>query len=126
MNWLLITFASASISFTATRAGLLSGLRDRIGGWGPKWAQLTECPYCVAHYIVFLAAGLLREPLVVCGEGRTGWWTGLIATVFASICGSALLHGLLLRAYRPMTDEISIRMEERIRVTKEFMEDRPS
>ena len=55
----MISLASAGISFSITQAVMFMGLRRVISKIHPKLDQLIHCPWCTGHYVVLVWISIL-------------------------------------------------------------------
>lgn len=115
MAFALMVFATASISFTIAIAGIFRSVRESLDRLHPKFGELFRCPWCLSHYV---AAGILAV------AGPDVWngdvfgihpAVGFLATLFAIVGASGLIHFVLLRAYEPVMEAEAERAIERMR-----------
>lgn len=99
MTTLYIILACAGISFTITYTGIFQGFRDMVSKIHPKAEQFIHCPWCVVHWIVFMAIPFYPE-VIIHGSGL--FVLDYIVSGFAIIASCAPLHYIMLRAYKPV------------------------
>ncbi len=103
MTFIILALCLSTISFTISFTGIFEPLRDLLSKIHPKIEELVNCPFCLSHWIViffsfFLYGVLTPEPVVGI------YWIDFVANAFAIICISAMIHFVLLRAYKPVAD----------------------
>jgi|SRR5690606_10108936 len=101
---LYITFACASISFTITYTSIFEPLRNLISRLGKKADQLIHCPWCFNHYVVFIVVAIFHQSSFL----------EYLLRCFAIIGACALLHYVMLRAYKPIAKLTMIRELQRL------------
>lgn len=50
----LLSFVTASISYTVSETRLFKPLREAVTGKSPFFGELLSCGYCLGHWITFI------------------------------------------------------------------------
>ena len=102
----MVSLASAAISFTITTTSIFKWLRELISPIHHKFEELIHCPWCLSHYVsLVLVIVFLREfPIIY-----------MILLWFAIQGLVGLFHYVLLRAYEPVARAMAQRMIEKLR-----------
>lgn len=97
----------ASVSFTISVTSIFSWLREGVSNIHPKLEELIHCPYCLGHYIAFIALLLTDFDKIPHLTGNV-----IIDFMIAWLCimtPVALFHYVMLLAYRPVAETMSYR-----------------
>lgn len=81
---LLLSLATASISFTVTESRLFAPFRGLVCRVHPKLGELLSCGYCLGHWVAFALTAIYRPRLM------DAWWPldyFLTALVIAWLAG---------------------------------------
>lgn len=76
------------VDLTLTRAPIFRPIRNWVDNQSDMLGALVKCPYCMGHWLGFLAVAVYRPRLF------HGWWlldyflTALVITWIAVICAS--------------------------------------
>jgi hypothetical protein len=93
---ILLSFVTASISFTVSETKLFKGFRDWIEGKNDFLFYLFNCGYCLGHWIAFGLVALFKPKLF------NSWWLldyFLTAIVIAWLGGLQWALMSLMRHY---------------------------
>lgn len=96
----------SGVSFTITTTSIFAGFRELVSRIHPKLEELIFCPWCLSHYIAFAMLSFLKVPVV---EVTGLWFLDALFTTFAIVTLSGLLHFVLLRAYKPVSETMAQR-----------------
>lgn len=96
---LMISLASAAISFTITTTSIFKWLRELISPIHHKFEELIHCPWCLSHYITLTSLFFLFYD-TVCFD--INLLVHFILNFFFIQGVIGLIHYVLLRAYEPV------------------------
>src|SRR5574340_202837 len=81
---ILLSFVTASISFTITETALFRPLRDRVKEQSLLFGKLFACHYCFGHWVSFVLAALYRPRLFFAWSPLDYFLTALLIAWFAA------------------------------------------
>lgn len=94
---IMLALAVSAISFTISFTSIFMGVREWISRIHPKLEELIHCPWCLSHYVALVA---------MFTAGKYTGFIDFVAQWFAMICLSGLCHYVLLRAYKPVMENM--------------------
>jgi hypothetical protein len=127
INILLLALVVASVTFTITTTSMFTWLRELVSPIHHKIEELIHCPYCLGHWLTF-GLLLIVPSFVVPILQPTNFGVRLfnfLFTAFAVMAIVALLHYVLLRAYKPVMEAMLMRMQEKIQAAQSIEEEKP-
>ena len=93
----VLALAVGSVAFTLTRSKISSSYRVWLAGRAPKnkfwqWMfDLFSCPYCLSHWLTFIAVAVYRPWIISRPFAGTGWVViQFVVTSLAVVAGAAL------------------------------------
>jgi hypothetical protein len=105
----VLAFAVASISFTISVTSIFGWLREAVSSIHPKLEELIFCPYCLGHYIalvVLLTTGAYDS---VFTDTINNVAVRFLLIWFSVMGMVAVLHAVMLVAYKPVAETMSYR-----------------
>lgn len=94
----LISLATAAISYTFSKSLLFEVVREHIALDIPRFTHLIKCPYCVSHWVALglVLLGNLIFPF-------DSWFIfGLVVSWFAVVAISAIVIGWIHKSFEFM------------------------
>lgn len=104
---IVLALLVASVSFTISITSIFSWLREGVSSVHPKLEELIHCPYCLGHYIAFIA--LLFTDLDKIPHLTGNVILDFMIAWFCIMTPVALFHHVMLRAYKPVAETMSYR-----------------
>lgn len=106
-----IALAVGSASITIARTKIFKSLRRKIAYHSDWLGSLVRCPYCVGHWLSFLAIGIFRPHLISTD------FIDYVLAAFVTVALSAMVSGLIRYAFEGMNqadqDDIQALEQER-------------
>lgn len=102
MTVVLLALSVGSLSVTITKARLFEGLRVAITSRSAFLGKLFSCPYCMSHWITFVAVGIYQPRVVQ----STSLIIDLAVSVFVIVALSTMVGWLVYHAYTTMVPAI--------------------
>lgn len=115
---IIAVFAVSALSITISRAKITLPLRDWADANLPWIGKLLGCPYCVSHWLGFVAALLLQTPVF------PNYWVNLGFLTFGLTGAAALVTGAafsLLHMQESYIDLLKQRNEDQRSLIKTMM-----
>lgn len=100
-----------SISFTVSFTGIFKPVRELLSRIHPKVEELIHCPYCFGHWVTFAVLGIVNDWIPFTKIGFIDY----LLTAFAIMALAGLGHYVLLRAYKPVHEEMAYREIEKLK-----------
>lgn len=117
-TFLILSFVISSISFTISTTSMFTWLREILSSVHEKLEELIHCPWCLSHWVIIVMFVLLSslgvQPYNVSGN----YFLDFIITGFAMTFVSGLGHYVLLRAYKPVMENMMMRKMEKLQQKK--------
>jgi hypothetical protein len=122
INLLFVALVVASVTFTITTTSMFMWLRELVSPIHHKIEELIHCPYCLGHWATFIVLLILPHsfitdvlPAVNVGSKIFNF----LFNAFAIMSIVALLHYVMLRAYKPVMEAMTMRMREKMQRQRE-------
>lgn len=112
----MISLASAAISFTITTTTIFEWLRELISPIHKKIEELIHCPWCLGHYIVLVMLIIFNKQTLFLNVPE--FWHYLL-NWFACVCLMGIWHYILLRTYKPIAEAMARREILKLHKNKE-------
>lgn len=117
MKLILLALCLSTVTFTISSTGIFEPVRKLLSKIHLKVEELIHCPFCLSHWVVIFFSFFFYnaiEPEPILGI----YWFDFIVNAFAIICISAVIHFVLLRAYKPVGEAMMRRELERLEKEK--------
>jgi hypothetical protein len=98
----LLALAVACASMTITVSTVFHGLRDWLGSKNEWLGTLVGCPYCLSHWLSFIAVLLFHIVIVPCPIRGIGPIIEFLVSSFAMVTLNSIFARLIFWAYLPM------------------------
>lgn len=113
----MISLATAAISFTITTTSIFTWLREWVSPWHHKVEELIHCPWCLSHYISLVILACVYDKTLFLDIPT---WIHLAINWFALICLVGIYHFVLLRAYHPVAENMVRRQLTKMKSNKDI------
>jgi len=109
---LMISLASAAISFTITTTTIFLWLRELVSPIHHKLEELIHCPWCLGHYVAATLLIIFNSKTLFIDINP--FWH-YILNWFTAVCIMGLCHYILLQAYIPIGKAMVDRQIQKLR-----------
>lgn len=89
---LILSLATAAISMTVAKAPVFESVRYWFDGRNEWLADLIHCPYCLSHWVAFLAVIVYQPRFVSSGVEIIDWFVSAMAIVAVATAVSGLIY----------------------------------
>lgn len=117
LELLLVSAVVMGLSHTIAKERIFAPLRDRLGGKETWLGYLVSCPYCVSHWLAFVAVPLMDlRPL------RVAWDWGFLSVVidwFLAAILVTVLAAFLRVAFWWIDETQALVRKRKVRVEKD-------
>jgi len=115
-NLLVLGLIVGAVTFTTSTTSIFGWFRELVSKIQPKIEELIHCPWCSGFWLSLLMVGTADLPWIHVFKVPL---LNLLCTTFAVLAIAGPLHYVLLRAYKPVAEAMSMRHREKIMALRE-------
>ena len=110
--YIALASAIAALTFTIAITSVFEWLSELVSKIHPKVEEFIHCPWCMSFWCILLSLLAFNIETINISPYKL---VDFVVTLFAIYSGVGLIHYVLLRAYKPVTDLTMMRQARKLK-----------